>query len=533
MSMIKRLRFIAAIFVAVTFALPATIHAKPLRYGTQDEPQTLDPHSANLAVTNRLLGNVYEGLTGRDKDYKLVPWLAVSWTQPDTKTWRFKLRPNVKFHDGSPFTADDVVFSVERALSPNSQMKASLQGVASAKKIDDLTVDLIMKESNPALLNHLVFFRILGKVWAVKNNALLPQNYTDKEDTFASRNTNGTGPFMVKERQPDVRTVLIEHSNWWNKASPERGNVSSVTLTPIKTNATRLAALLSGQIDFVNDPPTQDVARLKAAPETTVIEAPEARVQFLAFDLHRDELTYSNVKGKNPWKDIRVRQAVAHAIDVEIIKAKIMRGLSRPSGSIVTNVEQGFSPDADKRLPLDRAKAKKLLADAGYPNGFEVTLDCGNNQPASDICQAVPPMLAQIGIKVTPNVVPIANYFQKLQKFDTSFYLLSWGSPTADALYTMQALLRSRDAGAASSGNGDSNYGRYADPRMDKLIDQIKIEGDMVKRNAAIREALLISMNELPVLTLHQQVWPWAMRKNVTAIFPPNNVPYFFRFNIK
>lgn len=516
---------------ALTICVTAPGEAKSLRYGTQDEPQTLDPHSANLAVTNRLLGNVYEGLTGRDKNYKLVPWLAVSWSQPDAKTWRFKLRPNVKFHDGSPFTAEDVVFSVERALSPNSQMKAALLNVASAKKIDDLTVDLIMREPNPVLLNHLVFFRIASKSWSTKNNALTPQNYKDKEDTYASRNTNGTGPFMVKERQPDVKTVLVENPNWWNKASPEKGNVTEVTLLPIKSNATRLAGLLSGEIDFINDPPMQDVARLKAGPATTVLEAPEARVQYLVFDMHRDELTYSNVKGKNPWKDLRVRQAVAHAIDVETIRSKIMRGLSKPTGSIVTNVEQGYSPDADKRLPLDRAKAKKLLADAGYPNGFEVTLDCGNNQPAADICQSIPPMLAQIGIKVTPNIVPQANYFQKLQKFDTSFYLLSWGSPTADALYTLQALLHTY--GGETTGNGDSNYGRYSNPAMDKLISQIKVEGDMAKRDAAIREALLISANELPIITIHQHVWPWAMRKGVTAVFPPNNVPYFFRFNIK
>ncbi len=284
-------------------AIAATAGAKTLRYATQDEPQTLDPHSAQLAVTNRLLGNVYEGLVGRDKNFKIVPGLAVSWSQPDALTWRFKLRPGVKFHDGSPFTADDVVFSVERVLSPNSQLKATVQGVASAKRIDELTVDFLMKEPNPVLLNHIFTFRIMSKPWAVKHNAQLPQNYKDKEDTYSSRNANGTGPFMVKERQTDVRTVLVENPSWWNRASPERGNVTEVILLPIRSASTRVAALLSGEVDFVNDPPPQDIARLKAGSGVKVVESPEERVQYLVFDTSRDELLYSDVKGKNPFRD--------------------------------------------------------------------------------------------------------------------------------------------------------------------------------------------------------------------------------------
>ena len=287
------------LFFLLVAVFVGTSTAKTLRYATQDEPQTLDPHSASLAVTTRLLSNVYDPLVGRDKNFNLVPWLALSWTQPDALTWRFKLRPQVKFHDGAPFTADDVVFSVERALSANSQMKSTVQGVASAKKIDDLTVDIIMREPNPVLLNHLFGFRIMNKAWATKNNALNPQNYKDKEDTFSSRNTNGTGPFMLKSRQTDVKTVLIANPNWWNAASPERGNVTEVILLPIKSNATRAAALLSGEVDFVNDPPPQDIARLKSVADVKITEGLEARVQYLVFDTFRDELIYSNVKMRN------------------------------------------------------------------------------------------------------------------------------------------------------------------------------------------------------------------------------------------
>jgi peptide/nickel transport system substrate-binding protein len=523
--------FGARVFLLAFFAsIITTTPAKTLRYATQDEPQTLDPHAASLAVTTRLLSNVYDTLVGRDKDFKLVPWLATSWSQPDALTWRFKLRPNVKFHDGAPFTADDVVFSVERVLSPLSQMKSTVQGVARAKKIDDLTVDFIMREPNPVLLNHLFGFRIMNKAWATKNNAVNPQNYKDHEDSYSSRNTNGTGAFMVRERQTDVKTVLVANPNWWNRASPENGNVTEVVLLPIKSNATRAAALLSGEADFVNDPPPQDIARLKSVPDIKIVQGLEARVQYLVFDTHRDELLYSNIKGKNPFKDVRVRQAIAHAIDVQAIKTKVMRNLSLPIGSIITSIDQGYAKDADKRLSLDRDKAKKLLAEAGYANGFEVTLDCGNNQPAADICQSIAPMLAQIGIKLTPNIVVTSNFFPKLQKFDTSFYLLSWGTPTSDALSTLQYLLRTSDG--AGTGNGDGNYGRYSNPKYDKLIDTFRTEQDKTKRDAMIREALLILNVELPVLPLHQAIIPWAMRKNVSAVFGPNSVPYFYRFRI-
>ena len=298
--------------MSLSFALGAA-GAKTLRYASQDDPQTLDPHSANLLATNRVLSQVYESLVMRDKNFKLVPALAVSWSQPDPKTWRFKLRPNVKFHGGEAFTADDVVFSIERALTPLSQLKSAVQGVSGAKKIDNLTVELLMKEPNPVLLNHLFNFRIMSKEWTVKNKSETPQNYKDREDTFASRNTNGTGPFKVTSRQADIKTVLVANADWWNKNSPEKGNVTQVDLLPVKSNATRAAALLSGEVDFVLDPPPQDIARLKENPNVKIIEGREAGVQYLAFDVSRNELLYSDVKGKNPLKDLRVRQEIGRA----------------------------------------------------------------------------------------------------------------------------------------------------------------------------------------------------------------------------
>ncbi|MCA3055954.1 MAG: ABC transporter substrate-binding protein, partial [Rhodocyclaceae bacterium] len=296
-------KWIASLLVAACMSASAT--AQTLRMAIADDATTLDPHSANILGNTRLLASIYEGLVTRDKDFKVVPALAVSWNQPDAKTWRFKLRPNVKFHDGSPFTADDVVFSVERVLHPLSSVKSSIQGVSSAKRVDDLTVDLVMSEPNPVLLLHLVNFRIMSKAWSSKNNALTPQNYKDKEDTVASRSTNGTGPYMLVSRQPDVKTVLTENKAWWNRASKDRGNVVTVEWTPIKQPSTRMAALLSGTIDFVIDPPFQDRERVKNTPGLKLTIGSEPRIYFVGFDLFRDELQYSNVKGKNPFKDVR------------------------------------------------------------------------------------------------------------------------------------------------------------------------------------------------------------------------------------
>jgi peptide/nickel transport system substrate-binding protein len=419
---------------------------------------------------------------------------------------------------------------VTRTLHPLSQLKSSLQGVASAKKVDNLTVELIMKEPNPVLINHLFNFRVMSRDWSVKNKSETPQNYKDGEDTFASRNSNGTGPFKVTLRQPDVKTVLVANEDWWNKAAGERGNVTQVDILPVKSNATRAAALMSGEVDFVQEPPPQDISRLKSNPSIKVVEGADARVQYLAFDTGRNELLYSDVKGKNPLKDVRVRQAIAYAIDIAAIKEKVMRGLSIPTGNIVTPAVQGYSKDADKMYGFDKEKAKKLLTDAGYPNGFAVTIDCGNNQPPADICQAVAPMLAQVGIRATPNIVPLANFYPKIQKLDTSIYLLSWSTSTFDSLYTLQNLLNTNSG--KQDGDGDNNYGRYSNPKMDQLIAQIKVEGDLKKRDGLIREALLLIHNDVALLPLHQPLVPWAMRKNIDAVFSPNNIAYFHRFKI-
>jgi len=522
---------LATLLAAVLAALaPALASGKVLRYASQDDVQTVDPHAANLLTSSRVTGNLYEALVWRDKDWKVIPWLAVRWSQPDAKTWRFHLRDGVKFHDGAPFSADDVVFSAGRALHPLSQMRISLQGVEKVTKIDRLTVDFALREPNPVLLSHLTQLRIMNKAWAVKHGATLPQDYKAREDTYAARHANGTGAFRLKEYQPDVRLVLVAHADWWGRAAGvNESNLTEVVMRPIKSNATRLAALLSGEVDFVVDPATQDVARLRADPGIRIAESAELRVQYLAFDLHRDELLHGSERRKNPFKDVRVRRAVAHAIDAEAIRAKVMRGFSKPIGALIAPGIDGYSPEGDIRLPFDRARAKALLAEAGYPDGFEVTLDAGNIQPAADIAQAVAAMLAQVGIRTRANIVPQPTYFPKIERYDTSFYLLSWGGGlTADAYYTLQTLLHTRTA----QGEGDFNLGRWTDPRADALLARLRVEPDAGKRREITRDILQLAAAELPAVPIHQPLIPWAMRKNVSAQVTPVNTLYFYRTRI-
>lgn len=506
------------ILLAIISLLGATLsHAKVLRWANQGDPQTLDPYSQNELLTNNFNGQIYERLVDRDKQLNIVPVLAASWERINDTTWRFKLRPKVKFHDGSPLTADDVVFSYERAQHPNSQFRQYAVAVGKPSKIDEFTIEFRQEKPNPITLEHASLIYIMSKAWCIKHKVEKPLDYKNKEETFAARNTNGTGPFMLKLREPDIKTVLVRNPNWWNKHD---GNVSEIVYLPIKSDATRIAALLSGEVDFVHDPTPQDLPRLRASTNIKVIDGMENRIVFFGFDQMRDELLYSNIKGRNPFKDKRVRQAFYHAIDVEAIKAKTMRGMAIPTGGNTPSTKPS-NAEIEQRFPFDRAKAKQLLTEAGYPNGFEVTLDCPNNRYINDeeICLAIATMLAQIDIKVKVNSMPKTTYFPKLEKHDTSFYMLGWGGAITDAQTTLDPVLHSKDG----KGRGDYNYGRYSNTKLDELIGQAAQEMNPDKRKNMIQQALSIHKNEFHNLPLHRQVIPWAMRSNVKAVHRADN----------
>ncbi|MGE5160322.1 MAG: ABC transporter substrate-binding protein [Betaproteobacteria bacterium] len=511
---------IAALLAAGMLAAGPTVHAKTLRWASQGDFLTMDPQAQNESLNNTAASYIYEPLLTYNEKFELVPALATSWSRDGNLLWRFNLRKGVKFHDGTPFTADDVVFAIERTMAPTSNFRVYTTGIQGARKIDDHTVLIYTTVPNPVLLRQLTEIRIMSKAWSEKHNVTKPQDYVKKEETHAARNANGTGPYMLKSREVDVRTVFVENPNWWGKAT-KKGNVTEIVYTPVKSESTRTAALLSGELDFVLDPAPQDIARMKQNPNIKVVEGSEARTIFIGLDQFREELQYSNVKGKNPFKDLRVRQALYHAIDIEGIKRAVMRGLSDPTGAIIAPQVNGWTKEANQRLPYSVDTAKKLLAEAGYPNGFEFTLDCPNNRYINDedICKAVVSMWARIGLKVNLNAMPRATYFAKIQKYDTSAYLLGWGVPTFDALYSLQSLAMT----VGKEGDGNFNLGRVSNPEFDKLVTAMKSEVDVKKRNDIIARALMLHNQQVMHIPLHNQVIPWAMRKNVTVVHRADN----------
>ncbi|HUR89797.1 MAG TPA: ABC transporter substrate-binding protein [Ramlibacter sp.] len=510
------LRLATFLFAA---ALAAGAPAQALRWSSQGDLQTIDPHSQNELLTNSINGQVYDTLVMRDKKLGLAPGLATEWTQVNPTLWRLKLRPNVKFHDGSPFTADDVIFSIARGAHPNSPFRAYATAMGTPKKIDDLTVEFQLKEFNPIFLQHATTIYIMNKAWTEKNNAAVPLDFKNKEDKFTNLNANGTGPYVLVSRQPDTKTVFKRNPGYWGKIE---GNVQEIVYTPIKNDATRTAALISGELDFVLDPAPQDIARLRNTAGVKVIDGLENRIVFVGMDQARDELLYSNVKGKNPFKDVRVRKALYYAVDIETLKRTVMRGQSIPTGVVMPSPLGDYNdPEIEKRLPFNLAKARELMKEAGYPNGFEVQLDCPNNRYINDqsICEALSSMWAKIGMKVNVLAQPRATYFPKAEKMDVSMYLLGWGGAITDAETTFTPVLHSR----GENGVGYYNWGNYKNPKLDQLIEASSKEPDGKKREQFIKAALHEHQEQVHNIPLHRQVIPWGARSNVEVVHRADN----------
>jgi peptide/nickel transport system substrate-binding protein len=510
-------RLITALALA---ALSAAAAAQTLRWASQGDPQTMDPHSQNESMTNMMNGQVYEKLVTRDRQLGIVPALATEWQQTGPLTWRFKLRPNVKFHDGAPLTADDVVFSINRAKELTSQVNVYANAVGTPKAIDPMTVEFTLDKVNPIFLQHLDALWILNKAWAEKHKVTKPLDFKNKEESYASFNANGTGPYMLVSRAPGIKTVYKRNPAWWGKFE---GNVQEIVYTPIGNDATRLAALVSGEIDFVLDPAPRDVPRLRNTAGVKIIDGPENRVVFIGMDQGRDKLLYGKVPGdRNPFKDVRVRKALYHAIDIEAMKTKLMNGQSYPTGGITPSPLGSYNdPQVEGRLPYDVAKAKALMGEAGYPDGFEVTLDCPNNRYINDeeICITLASMWAKIGVKVKVNAMPRATYFAKLDKLDTSMYMLGWGGAVTDAETTMTPVLRNR----GEKGVGYYNYGDSRNDTFDALAAKSSVEADPAKRKELVIAALREYTAQAHLLPLHRQVIPWAARSNVDAVHRADN----------
>ena len=503
---------VSALVLAAATALAMPADAKTFRWANAGDVNSMDPYARNETFLLTFMHNIYEPLLQRDKNLKLEPALATEWSQPSPTVWRFKLRSNVKWHDGSPFSADDVVFSLNRANGEGSNMRGHFVSMQEVKKVDDMTVDVITKYPDPVMADKLMQIAIMSKAWSEKNNAARSADLTKNEENFATRNAMGTGPFMLKSREPDVKTVLVANPNWWGKAEH---NLTEVEFNVIANPGTRVAALLSGQIDMMYEVPPQDTARLSNTAGVKVHQVAEFRTIFLGFDQMRDELLSSSVKGKNPFKDKRVRQAFYQAIDVEAIKRSTMRGQSAPTGLMVAPGTNGFVAELNSRYPVDIPGAKKLLADAGYANGFEVEMDCPNDRYVNDeaICQAVVAMLSQIGIKINLLAQTRARYFAKVlgPGYNTSFFMLGWTpGATYDVHNVFEQIMQTR-----GGGKGGFNLGNYSNKAFDDLANKIEQETDKAKRDAMIVEAHKIHKEEFGHIPLHQQAVVWAARDNI------------------
>ena len=515
-----------ALFAALA-ASSVVAHAQTIRVANQGDSLSMDPHSLNESLQLSVTGNVYEPLVGRNKDLSLAPALATSWKQTSPTVWRFELRKGVQFHDGTPFTADDVLFSFARTQVEGSDMKSYTNDFKEVRKIDDHTIEIETKSPFPILPDVVSLVYMMSKKWCETNQAMVPVDRRKGVENAASFKANGTGPYRLRERQPNVRSVFTRNGTYWGKIE---GNATEVVFTPIGNDATRVAALLSGEVDVMEPVPVQDIDRVNTSANTRAITGPELRTIFLGMDQKRDELLYSNVKGKNPFKDKRVRQAFYQAIDIEGIKKTVMRGASNPSALLVGPGINGFESES-KRLPYDVEAAKKLMAEAGYPNGFEVSMNCPNDRYVNDgrICQTVAANLSRINVKINLQAETKGTYFPKILRRDTSFYMLGWTPATYDSHNALNALVACVD----DKGTGQFNLGSYCNPKVDELTKKIQSETDKTKRNAMIKEAFDIHAADVGTLPLHQQALAWGVSKKVTLVQLADNFMPFKWMSIK
>jgi len=515
---------IKAALVLMLYALAATslvANAQTIRVANQGDALSMDPHSFNESLQLSTTGNVYEPLVGRNKDLSLAPALATAWKQTSPTVWQFELRRGVQFHDGTPFTADDVLFSFARTQADGSDMKSYTNDFREVRKINDFLVEIETRTPFPILPDVISQVAIMSKKWCETNQALTPVDRRKGIENAASFRANGTGPFRLRERQPNVRTVFTRNGTYWGKIE---GNVAEVVFTPIGNDATRVAALLSGEVDVMEPVPVQDIERVNNSANTRAITGPELRTIFLGMDQKRDELLYSSVKGKNPFKDRRVRQAFYQAIDIDGIKKTVMRGASNPSALLVGPGINGFQPEA-RRLPYDVEAARKLMAEAGYASGFELSMNCPNDRYVNDgrICQAVAANLARINVRINLQAETKGTYFPKILRRDTSFYMLGWTPSTYDAHNALNALMACVD----DKGAGQFNLGAYCNPKVDELTRKIQAETDKARRNAMIKEAFDLHSADVGHLPLHQQALAWGVSKKVRLVqLADNYMPF-------
>jgi peptide/nickel transport system substrate-binding protein len=515
---LTRLTAIALCFLALDGA-----QAAALRIATAFDPQTMDPHSLALQYHTRVVFQVYEGLVGRDQDYHLVPVLATAWSQPDPLTWRFRLRPDVHFHDGSTFTAEDAVFSFERALAPPSQRQFVLKSIKRVRMVDPLTIDIQLGAPDAVLPQKLVLVAMMSKRWSVVHHVERAQDFNARQETWAVRNANGTGAYQLDRYEPDIRTTLKSFPQWWNRANADNGNVDSASFVTIRSDATRLAALHSGEVDLVLDPPYQDVEPLRHDAAIAVTQVGDISTDYLAFDQASAALpgvaSGPDGKPRNPFKDLRVRRAVYEAINIDLIIQKVLKGLATPTAELLAP-EFGTKDPADSARPrFDPVHARVLLSQAGYPDGFDLTMDCVNVAFREHVCQAIAAMLTQVGIRTTLHSSPSSLFFPMITQGKVSLAEFGFTGTTEDGWQGLNGLLHTWD----KDGGGTFNGGRYANPRLDALTDAVRTERDAAKRRVLVATALKLASDDIAYVPLYRRTLSWVMQKKVHVVMMPDD----------
>ncbi|WP_439562107.1 ABC transporter substrate-binding protein [Roseinatronobacter sp.] len=504
---------------AVALAFAGAANAETLRWARVADALTLDPHSQNEGPTHTLNHHIYETLVGRAVDGSLTPSLATEWgiSEEDDTVWVFQIREGVTFHDGTPMTAEDVVFSLDRARTPPSGMAALHAAVEEVTAVDDTTVHVRLSGPAPLYVQNLTNTFIMSKAWAEANGVETAPNFAAGEEAYSVRNTNGTGPYVMVERDPEVRTVLQAFDGHWADAPA----VTEIIYTPIAEAATRVAALLSGEVDVVQDVPVQDIARLEQTDGIKVMRGPENRNIFFSYDMTSDRLASSDAED-NPFAKPEVREAMALSLDRNAIRQVVMRGESQPSAAPLPPFVNGWTEELDAFGEPDYARAAELVAEAGYPDGFSVDLNCPNDRYLNDeaICQALVGMLARANIRVNLVSQTRSLHFPLIENWETDFYLLGWGVPTFDSQYVFDFLVHTRE-GSYGSFNGT----RYSNPDLDAKIQSLATMTDLDARDAVIAEIWEEVMEERIFLNVHNQMLAYAMRDGISLDVHPENQP--------
>jgi peptide/nickel transport system substrate-binding protein len=507
---------LAGVALSVMLMAPALAADGTLTIGLNAEPSAIDPHYHNLGPNNAMSEHYFSTLVAQDEKQRLIPGLAVSWKPVDDTTWEFKLRKGVKFHDGSDFTADDVLFTMKRAPNvPNSPSSFALYLKGKEfVKVDDYTIHVKTEAPYPLMAAD------LSNIYIISSG--VGENVTTA-DFNSGKAAIGTGPFRFVEWVPGDRLVIERNESYWGQ-KPEW---KKVVFKPITSAPARVAALLAGDVDFIDDVPPVDIPQLKKNDKVTLSQGVSNRVIYLHMDQFREDSPFVKANGggaiKNPLLDVRVRKAISKAINRPAIVERVMEGVAIPAGQLLPEGFFGVSPKL-KPEPYDPEGAKKLLAAAGYPDGFELTLHGPNDRYINDakIAEAVAQMLSRVGIKTAVETMTKAVYFSRASSGgpnkspEFSFILVGWGSGTGEASSPLKSLLATYDK---SKGMGASNRGRFSDAETDQLITKALATNDDAAREKLLQQATERAIGEMQgIIPLHYQVNTWAGRKGLSYV---------------